>query len=140
MAKLQHGNVVLPLPAGWNDTSRLIIVGPAEGATRPNLVLTREKAKAGVTAKQLAQSALAPTRAALPGLTVVKEEERSFGTNKGFLREQLFTDASKRKLRQLVFFMVKAGTGYTAVVTHQDESFATFRPSAEAMLGEIQLL
>ena len=140
MATLQHGNLALPLPAGWEDHSQLVVVGPPDGGARPNLVVTRERAPAGLTAAQAAQRALAAAKQAVPSLAVVEEDaDAALGANKGFLREQTFVDGPRGKVQQLAFFVVKGGFLVNAVVTHSAARFDGFRSAAESLLAQLRI-
>jgi hypothetical protein len=139
MPSLTHGNIALPMPAGWEDHSQLVVVGPSDGGARPNLVVTREKAPAGLTAVAAAQRAWSAAKQAVPSLALVEEGEEALGANKGFLREQTFVDGARGKVQQLVFFVVKGASLYTAVVTHSAARFDSFHGTAESLLAQLKL-
>lgn len=137
MGAIQHNEVMLALPSGWEDGSQVIALGPVDGSFRPNLVVSREAARSE-TAEQFAKRQLPSLRSALKGLAVVAEGPASFGSNKGFLRQHTFT-AQGAKLGQLQFYVLHGQFAYTLTFTHLANKLAGTRKLAEQLLGSVKV-
>jgi hypothetical protein len=135
---LQHNYLTLNLPAGWEDASQVIALGPEDSGFRPNLVFSQEPTKPNESAAQFAARQLPQLRQALTGYQLVKEGNAKFGPNAGFLREHAFK-MDKGEIGQLQFYVVSGGRAYTFTFTHLKGKLAGAKHIAEKLLTEARL-
>jgi hypothetical protein len=135
---LQHNYLTLSLPAGWEDASQVIALGPEDSGFRPNLVFSQEPTKPGESAAQFAARQLPQLKQALTGYVLVKEGMAKFGPNQGFLREHTFK-MDKGEIGQLQFYVIINNRAYTFTFTHLKGKLAGAKSIAEKLLTEARL-
>jgi hypothetical protein len=134
---IEHNEIHLELPQGWQDGSQVIALGPASGPVRPTLVVTREPA-GKETLEQFAARQLPQLKAALPGLALVKEGPARFGPHSAFLREYNFT-AEGQKLSQLQLYVLRSGIAYSVTFTQATAQMASTRQIAEEAFSKLKI-
>lgn len=114
---LRHNDLVLRLPQGWEDGSQIIVLGPHDGAFRPNLVYSSEPARQAKTAEDFAELQRPQLEATLKEFQIIAEDEVQFGENHGFLRRHTFV-MEQEKIEQLQFYIVVDDIVHTLTFTH----------------------
>lgn len=135
---LQHGDLTLPLPAGWYDATHLLAVGPEENGFRPNLTVTTQPALEGMTAEQYAANFKLGLTKQLKNYELLSEGPARFGALSGYLLEHTF-EQSGVKVGQLQLCVVQGGVARSFTYTQRASRLETSRVFAETLLGSVQL-
>lgn len=138
MATINYNGIKVPLPAGWEDGTQVVALGPVDNGFRPNMVASTEPAKPGETAEKFAARTLPSLRQALTGYKLVKEGMTTLGKRTGFLREHSF-NAGGQVLSQLQFYVLQGGKAFTFTFTHLAGRFAQVRATGEKLFGSVEL-
>jgi len=138
MAVIQHNDLYLSLPSGWEDGTQVVALGPVDGSFRPNLVASHEPTKGMESAERFALRQLPALKQALQGFTLIKDAPATYGRLTGHLREHHFTTRGA-KLGQLQFYVVEGRTAYTFTFTHLSNKLAASRKLAEQLFAQAQL-
>jgi hypothetical protein len=138
MGTVRHNEVVIPLPPGWEDTTRVAVSGPLDGDFRPNVVVSKDTPVGDGTIEQFAMRQLPQLHSILPGLVVVEQRSVTLGSLNGYLLVYEFF-ANFVKVKQLQFYVLIGSTVYGFTYSHLPEKFELHRKSIEQMLSLIRI-
>lgn len=138
MASIQHKEMVLPIPSGWEDRSQAIAVSPTGNEFRANVVIVSEPMKAGEKIEQFAERHLQTLKQTFEGFKVVSEGLKKLGAFEGFWREYAFS-AGGKSYGQIQYHAVADNSIYTLTYSDVAEKMAKARGQVEAMFGQAKL-
>jgi hypothetical protein len=119
-------NPSLALPAGWTDRTVLTYVGPDEGSGSPSLVVSRDDLGGDVSLARYAGMQDAAIRAGIEGVELVEDRETTVGGHQA-IRHTYQWSYGERRMRQRMWCIVSAGTGYAIIASAADEDFDGLR-------------
>ncbi len=138
MASIQHKEMVLPIPSGWEDRSQAIAVSPTGNDFRANVVIVSEPMKAGEKIEQFAERHLQTLKQTFEGFKVVSEGLKKLGPFEGFWREYAFA-AGGKNYGQIQYHAVAENSIYTLTYSDVAEKMAKTRGQVEAMFAQAKL-
>ncbi|HZH02841.1 MAG TPA: DcrB-related protein [Myxococcaceae bacterium] len=138
MASIQHKEMVLPIPNGWEDRSQAIAVSPTGNDFRANVVVVSEPIKPGEKIEQFAARHVETLKQTFEGFQVVTEGAKKLGAFEGFWREYVFSAAGK-KYGQIQYHALAENSIYTFTYSDVADRMAKAKPQVEAMFAQAKL-
>jgi hypothetical protein len=135
---IQHDNISIALPDGWEDVTQVVAAAQMQKGFRANMVVSREPAAASDTAASFAARLLPKLRDSLTGYSPVNESDARFGSNTGFLREYTFV-AEGIAVSQLQFYMIIGGDAYVLTFSDVKQRLSAERARAEQMFAQARI-
>jgi hypothetical protein len=134
MKSIRHADIEVPLPAHWNDSTQIVVVGPAQDGFRPNLVVapSRPFASAEAWAKEFCEGLKN-----ISGAVLKSHAAATIGAMSGHLVELTAPVASKTA-GQMVFWVTSGGRSFTITYTDTPEKIAD-RANALKLIGLVRI-
>ncbi|MBI5546024.1 MAG: DcrB-related protein [Deltaproteobacteria bacterium] len=138
MPSIRHNDLTLQTPEGWEDGTQVILIAPAEGGFRPNLIASHDQVRPGTTLKSFAAAQLTVLQRTLQHFKLVKEAPARFGEVDGLQREHTF-DSNGSPLAQVQFCFLAGESVHTLTYTHLASKLAQARKTAAGLFASVRI-
>ena len=134
MRKLQSNGFELGWPAGWEDHSTVVIIGPARPTFSPNIQINRELIQPGVSLEQY----FAEQRrelSTLSGFQLLTHGERQLGGSTAVMHAYTWRVPDGYAIRQMQLAVLRAPTIFTVTCSAMADDWEAFEGSFEMALA-----
>ena len=138
MSTISYPAYTLELPAGWTDSTTVIVKGPARGSYQANITITRSTVEGSPSSQAygIAQRKGLEESLAELGYEVLHESETALGGEKAFQRVQVFRVPGRDfQVQQLQYYQVCGNEVVTITCT---DHRASFQDSLSLFLAAVQ--